>query len=143
MIFNMETKNTIILMLDQKMAMDLRSMGAMAGRGMGAMKPPVDTNKPFDPEHPCAANADMTCTLAGNETVNGRACQKWVMTQKSNGSVSTAWIDMKLHYPIKAISESSSLELRNVVEGEQPDSLFVIPPGFKTVDPSAMMGGRN
>jgi hypothetical protein len=145
MIINLETKESIMLMIDRKMAMKMSAdglSGMMGGRGM-QMKPPVDTSKPFDPAHPCAESTDMTCTVVGNETVNGRECQKWVMTQKSTGKVTTAWIDLKLHYPIKAVSDSGTLELRNVVEGAQPDSLFVVPPDFTVMDPKAMMGGRN
>jgi len=147
MILNLETKNTIILMLDQKMAMDMSAMGGRAGQMMGA-KPPIDTSKPIDPEHPCAMSPDMTCNLVGNETVNGRECQKWIMTRKASDgttTTSTAWLDMKLHYPIKVTGDNFSLELKNIVEGPQPDALFVIPPDFKVMDPSAMMGrgGRN
>lgn len=145
MIMNLETKETIMLMIDRKMAMKMSAdglSGMMGGRGM-QVKPPVDTSRPFDPAHPCAESTDMTCTVAGNETVNGRDCQKWVMTQKSTGKVSTAWIDLKLHYPIKAISDSGTLELRNVVEGAQPDGLFMVPPDYTVMDPKAMMGGRN
>lgn len=141
-IMNLETKETIMLMIDRKMAMKMSNNGMMGGRGM-QMKPPVDTSKPFDPAHPCADSSDMTCKIEGNETINGRECQKWVMTKKSDGKVSTAWIDMKLHYPIKAVSDSGTLELRNVVEGAQPDDLFEVPPGFTVMDPGAMMGGRN
>jgi len=145
-IINLETKETIILMLDQKMAMNMSAMAGMAGRGMGGPKPPIDTSKPFDPEHPCSVSADMTCAPAGNETVNGRECQKWIITSKSpNGgtTTSTAWVDMRLRFPVKTVGDSFSLELKNIVEGAQPDNLFAIPPDFKVMDPRAMMGGRN
>jgi len=145
-IINLETKETIILMLDQKMAMNMSAMAGMAGRGMGGPKPPIDTSKPFDPEHPCSVSADMTCAPAGNETVNGRECQKWMITSKSpNGgtTTSTAWVDMRLRFPVKTVGDSFSLELKNIVEGAQPDNLFAIPPDFKVMDPRAMMGGRN
>ena len=146
-IINSETNNAIILMLDQKMAMDLSSLGGRGGPINGP-KPAFDFTKRFDPDHPCTSMSDTTCTLVGNETVNGRDCQKWVFVHKpANGTTttSTAWFDSRIRFPIKAVSEDSSFDLRNVVEGAPPDTLFGIPPDFKVIDPSAMMGrgGRN
>ncbi len=62
------------------------------------------------------------------------------MTDK-NGKVSNIWIDQKLHFPIKTVSEDSSWELSNIKEGEPSASLFEIPSGYQKMDMGSMMQG--
>lgn len=84
----------------------------------------------------------MTCKKVGTETVNGRLCDKWVMTDK-HGATTTAWIDQKLFYPIKTqTSSGETFELTNVKEGRQDDSLFQPPAGYRKMDLGSMMGGQ-
>jgi hypothetical protein len=84
----------------------------------------------------------MTCKNLGTETVNGRSCDKWLLTSK-NGSSTTTWVDQKLHFPIKTqTSEGNSFQLINIKEGDQPASLFAPPSGYRKIDLGSMMGGR-
>lgn len=93
----------------------------------------------FDPSHPCAA--DATCKKVGTETVNGRVCDKWVITNKAG--TSTAWIDQKLLFPIKTIGTNGSVfELSNLKEGKPEASLFEVPAGYRKMEMPAMGGGR-
>jgi hypothetical protein len=94
--------------------------------------------KPFDPANPCANQPDITCKKIGVETVSGRACDHWEITDK-NGKVSNVWVDEKLHFPIKMASADSTILLTNITEGEPDAALFQIPSDFKKMDMSGMM----
>jgi hypothetical protein len=93
-----------------------------------------------DPNHPCSANA--TCENVGTETVNGRTCDKWVTTDTKG--TSTAWIDQKLHFPIKAQNANGAVwQVTNIKEGPPDPSLFEVPPGYRKFDMPAAMGGAH
>ena len=57
------------------------------------------------------------------EDVNGRTCDHWEMTDK-DGKVTNFWIDEKLHFPIKTVSQNSTMLLSNIKEGEPDAALF-------------------
>jgi hypothetical protein len=93
----------------------------------------------FDPNNPCASTA-ATCKKVGTETINGRACDKWQDTSASG--TSTAWVDQKLHFPIKTLSaDGSGMEFSNVKEGAPDVSQFEVPSGYRKMD-MGMMGGQ-
>src|SRR6516162_5471157 len=92
------TKTVDILMIEPKMYMEHKA-GAMSRRGMGN---PAEDLKPFDPENPCANQPDITCKKIGMETVSGRNCEHWEITDK-NGKVINVWVDPKLHFPVKTV----------------------------------------
>jgi len=93
----------------------------------------------FDPNHPCAP--DATCKKVSVETVNGRACDKWVTTSKAG--TSTAWIDQKLFFPIKTIGAGGeTFELTNLKEGKPDASVFEVPAGYRKMELPAMGGSR-
>lgn len=111
---------------------------ATAGRWgrMPSFKPPTD------PNNPCSNQPDTTCKKVGTETVNGRECDKWEFTGKDGKLKSTAWVDQKIHWPIRMLSEDgTTFELTNVKEGPQPESLFVAPSGYRKMDMGGMMRG--
>jgi outer membrane lipoprotein-sorting protein len=92
----------------------------------------------FDPSHPCGAN--VTCNKVGTETVNGRACDKWVTT--GTKGTSTTWIDQKLIFPIKTQSANGEIwQLTNIKEGKPDASLFELPAGYRKMDIAGMAGG--
>jgi hypothetical protein len=74
------------------------------------------------------------------EQVNGRSCDHWQITHK-DGKVTNAWIDQKLHFPIKSVSDDSTWQLTNIKEGEPSASLFEIPSGYRKMDIGGVMGG--
>ena len=88
----------------------------------------------------CAGHEGATCKKVGTESIDGRACDKWEMTEKS-GKVETFWMDQKLHFPIKMISGDITTVYTNIKEGAQDASLFKVPAGFQKLD-AGMMGGR-
>ncbi|HKV94479.1 MAG TPA: DUF4412 domain-containing protein [Candidatus Angelobacter sp.] len=129
------SKTAYMLMVDQQMYMEF----------------PTDSNSPMS-QHmprfqdfsrdPCSvSNQGQTCKKLGTETVNGRACDKWEVTEK-DGSKETVWIDQKLHFPIKSqTAKGMTTEFTNIKEGAQDAALFKVPPGYHKFDPS-MMGGQ-
>ena len=128
------TQTSDVLMPQQHMYMEFKADQNMARR----MGPSI---KPFtDPNNPCANEQGTTCKNLGTEQVNGRSCDHWQITDK-NGKVSNVWIDQKLHFPIKTVSEDATWQLTNIKEGEQPDSLFEVPSGYQKMDVGQMMQG--
>jgi Domain of unknown function (DUF4412) len=133
-ISDFKTQTTDILMPEQHIYLEQKA-GAMAGPAAG-MVPNVKQYR--DPSNPCAGEAGMTCKILGVEEVNGRTCDHWQITDK-NGKLANVWIDQKLHFPIKAVSEDSTMTLSNIKEGEPATSLFQIPPGYNKMDMGNMM----
>jgi hypothetical protein len=134
MITDGATQTSYMVMHQQRMYLEMHGNQT---NPMAQRMPKVDTN--FDPQNPCGK--DMTCKKVGTETISGRVCDKWVTTQK-DGKTSTAWIDQKLFFPIKTLSDDGrTMELSNIKEGASPSSTFVVPDGYRKIDPS-MMGGR-
>ena len=132
------TQTSYMLMPERKMYMEIHGGQNPMQRG-----PKLPDLKSFDPNNPCANNPDTTCEKAGSETVNGRSCEKWIFKDNKNGEVTTAWIDQKLHFPVKSInSDGSEFELTNIKEDAPPASTFDIPAGYQKFDMGAMMGGR-
>ena len=128
------TKITDILMLQQRMYMESKA-GQAPGRGPASVTRDLT---PYDPEHPCASQPDVTCKKIGVEEVNGRTCDHWEFTDKQ-GKVANIWIDQKLHFPIKVVSQDSTMTLTNIKEGQPDASLFQIPAGFRKMDLGGMM----
>jgi hypothetical protein len=125
------TKTVDILMIEPKMYIE-HKVGAMSRRGLSS---PTEDLKPFDPNNPCANQPDITCKKIGVETVSGRNCEHWEITDK-NGKVFNVWVDEKLHFPIKMISPEATTLLTNVNEGQPDVSLFKIPADFHRLDMS-------
>ena len=135
------TKTVAILMIEPKMYMEHK---AGASSRHGVVSNPAEDMKPFDPNNPCASQPDVTCKKIGVETVNGRTCDHWEITDK-NGKVSNIWIDQKLNFPIKMVSGETTIVLSNIKEGQPDAALFQIPSDFHRLDMGGMppqgMGG--
>ncbi len=83
-----------------------------------------------------------TCKSLGSESVNGRSAQKWAVTSNdpSDGPM-TIWVDDKLHVLSRSQDKSGTMEMRNIHEGSQPDSLFTPPANYKKISISGLLGG--
>lgn len=132
MIVDGTTKTMYMLMTDQHMYMEF----------------PTDQNSPmtqrmpkfqdmFKGSDPCAGREGTTCKKLGTETINGRSCDKWEVTEKS-GKTETLWMDQKLHFPIKSIVGDITTNYTNIKEGPQDASLFKIPDGYQKMDMGSM-----
>jgi outer membrane lipoprotein-sorting protein len=136
MIMNTPQKMGYMLMPDAQMYMEF----------------PLDQNNPMAQRmpkfqnfngDPCSVSSEQgaTCKKLGTETVNGRPCDKWEVTDKS-GKKETLWIDQKLHFPIKSTDGQVTTEFTNIKEGAQDAALFKVPPGYRKFDSSMMGGGQ-
>jgi hypothetical protein len=136
-ITNFKDQVTDILLPAQHVYME-HKMGEGPAARRGGLMPSI---RPFrDPSNPCAEQEGWTCKNLGTEQVNGRDCDHWQITDK-NGKVNNTWVDQKLYFPIKNVSEDGTWELTNIQEGEPAASLFQIPAGYTKMDMGNMMGG--
>jgi Domain of unknown function (DUF4412) len=114
------------VMPEQHMYMKMDVKGALANSGFR-----ITDYREFDPKHPCNDMAGAKCQRLGNESVNGRAADKWSVTD-SRGKSMTIWLDKTIHYPIKSLlPDGTTTELTNIHEGPPPTSLFQVPSGFR------------
>jgi hypothetical protein len=131
MIMDGDAKMAYMLMPEQQMYMEF----------------PTDSNNPMAQRQPkwqdfkgdpCTFNKDQgaTCKKIGTETVNGRSCDKWEVTEKS-GRKETLWIDQKLHFPVKMTDGQITTDFTNIKEGTQDPALFKVPPGYHKFDAGA------
>lgn len=83
-----------------------------------------------------------TCKSLGSESVGGRPAQKWAVASNdpSDGPM-TIWVDDKLHVLSRSQDKSGTMEMRNIHEGAQPDSLFTPPANYKKISISGLLGG--
>src|SRR4051794_24639067 len=99
-------KTTYMLMHEMKSYIETKD----GAQRMGRMMRPPDV-KAIDPANPCAGEEGVTCKKVGEETVNGRDCEKWEFTSTDTSKNRTAWIDKKIHVPVKMVSPDSTFEL--------------------------------
>jgi hypothetical protein len=83
-----------------------------------------------------------TCTSQGSDNVSGRPAHKWGVTSNdpADGPM-TVWIDDKLHVMSRSVDKDGGMEMRNISEGPQPDSLFTPPANYKKLTISSILGG--
>ena len=138
MIRDNNAKTSYMLMHERKMYMEMKD-GAPAGR-RGMKMPDMKTYS----ADPCENMKEegVTCKKVGEETINGRACDKYEFTSSDPSKNHTAWIDKKIHIPIKNVSPDATMELSNVKEGAPDKSHFELPSDYQKFDPSMMMGGQ-
>jgi outer membrane lipoprotein-sorting protein len=136
MIMDGDAKMAYMLMPEQQMYMEF----------------PTNANNPMTQRQtqwqdfkgdPCTWNKDQgaTCKKLGTETVNGRSCDKWEVTNK-DGHKQTLWIDQKLHFPIRMTDGQITSDFTNIKEGAQDASLFKVPAGYQKFDMGSMGGRR-
>ncbi len=88
MITDFGSKTVDVLMVPQKMYIEHKA-GQAQGRGPGSNF--SQDLHPYDPENPCANQPDITCKKIGVETVNGRTCDHWEITDKRGRSTTSGW----------------------------------------------------
>ena len=132
MIIDGTTQTSYMLMPQMQMYMEFKGQSGRENPGMRNLE---NLGKGYCPE-------GATCNKVGSEVVNGRSCDKYEITDK-NGVKSTAWVDQRLHFPVKGVqADGTQTEFTNIKEGAQDASLFKVPPGYKPFDPSAFGGQR-
>ena len=83
----------------------------------------------------------FTCRSLGAESVGGRPAQKWaVTTDASPPDAGMVWIDDRLHIVSRSKDQDGGMEMRNVREAPQPDSLFAAPADYRKLSAASIMG---
>ena len=88
---------------------------------------------PYDLANLCSGSlkSDETCVRAGQEVVDGRRCDKWILQSPEAGhQESSMCFDVKLRFPLRSVNSKGVIEVRKVEEGAQPANLFEIPADF-------------
>jgi hypothetical protein len=107
------------------------------GRASDAVPPAGRPPMPDEPGHFCQEQQEgLTCQKLGTESVNGRQADKWefIMAQRGRRMRSLVWLDQTLRIPVREESQFGTRELRELVEGPQPDHLFELPEGYTKVE---------
>lgn len=137
-IMNLTTQTTTVLMNQQHMYMQMSQQ-------MASQRTAYNFFRTGDAEAACSdwmqlpQNKGGSCRKIGSETVNGRSTVKYEGTN-AKGETGNAWLDPKLHFPVKWEGKNVSWELRNIQEGTQAASLFEVPADYKKFDMSSMGG---
>ncbi len=117
------------------------SIGNIAEKVVWALSPQTKTYIEFrggQTQAPGSAEVDKDVVKEikklGTETLQGYSCEKSQVVYKdpSMGTM-TMWFSPKLSVALRMEypNNSMTIEYRNIREGPQADSLFVIPPGYK------------
>jgi len=127
MLVNLTNRTSMVLMPQQHQYVE-NKVPQIPGQG-------VTFFQAKDPEDACgeyqriAESKDTKCRKVGHEMVDGRDTVKY---EFSGGKTNTgfAWIDAKIHFPVKWANSVGKGELQNIREGPQPPELFEIPAGY-------------
>ncbi|MBF0134881.1 MAG: hypothetical protein H7833_06895 [Magnetococcus sp. DMHC-1] len=87
----------------------------------------------------------MERRFKGMEDVGGRAAEKWEFSESFRGQTATytQWIDARLRVPVRVSGDQKYvLEMRNIQEGPQPDTLFQLPADYQQVAPPKAQQGQ-
>jgi hypothetical protein len=83
-----------------------------------------------------------TCRSLGADAVNGRLTQKWAVTSNDpDEGPMTIWIDDRLHIMSRSQDKGGTMEMRDVQEGAQPDSLFTPPVSYRKLTLTSIVSG--
>jgi hypothetical protein len=136
-LINFTTHVTDVLIPERQMYVEMM-------QGQARRQQPFAFFRPTDPDNACAewlktvAKPGSTCHRVGPDLLNGRPAIKYEGTS-SDGKSGTVWVDPKLRFALKWQDENGVVELQNIKEGSQPDSLFEIPAGYQKMDMGNMM----
>jgi outer membrane lipoprotein-sorting protein len=121
------SKDVIVLMPDQKMAM--KNPG---GSAMSMNSDPLQAFEKYEEEG--------TLKEEGEETINGIVCTKSTLWSNKNPGqkIYTVWVSEEYKFPMKMIdhmegSEGSGMEMKNVEHWTPDKSKFEIPQGYQTM----------
>jgi hypothetical protein len=133
-ILDLGQKRSWQLLINRQWATDTTPQVQWDSLGLPAlqMRPGPAIARPFDPSQPCLLLANISCEKTGADTVDGRPCDLWVLTQSEQRRPAvttrmTLCIDAKLRFPLRTQDTYDVYELHNVQESPQDAGLFAIP----------------
>jgi hypothetical protein len=74
-------------------------------------------------------NPKASCRKLGSKVIDGRSCDEYEGLDE-RGRKQTMCLDARVHFPLRTVTDSTVTEMKNIVEGSQPASLFVLPAGY-------------
>ena len=86
----------------------------------------------YDPANPCGNQKGQSCKKVGVEAINGRSCDHWQINR--HDKVVNLWLDQKLHFPMKTVTDDATVALSNPKEGAQNPTQFQIPDGYRKMN---------
>ena len=105
-----------------------------------------DSQHKFPVLRKIAGMVTLELVYVGKEEIGGRATEKWrsVMTGNDGSAIqSFQWYDPVLNIAIRhQMADGSVREMKNIIMGEQPASLFEVPDGYRKETMSATNSGR-
>ncbi|MGD8312299.1 MAG: DUF4412 domain-containing protein [Gammaproteobacteria bacterium] len=97
----------------------------------------IDEERKFPVRQEMPDGSTMELNFVRKESVDGRVAEKWVMTMTRPGGhtmTSTQWYDPELKINIREDhGDEYSRVLKNIKPGKQPDSLFIVPEGYREI----------
>jgi Domain of unknown function (DUF4412) len=127
-ITRMDKKVVWSVMPDQKMYMEM----------------PFNPNQNNRPMVDKKVEGELDRKLVGSEIIDGHATKKYLITHKREGRTTQIyqWWATDINFPVKtaALDGSWTQEFRNIKMGNQPNSLFEAPQGYRKM---SMSGGMN
>jgi hypothetical protein len=126
-IVDQETKVTRVFRPAEKMYMEMGSSGIMS-----------QMNDVFQSINNLKETSEPT--LAGTETINGYECEKYNVIRDGK-TILTYWQSPSIKFPLKVINQmgdETTMELKNIKEGDVDKSLFQIPDGYQKMQMPGM-----
>jgi hypothetical protein len=101
----------------------------------------LDVERGIPLKHQLPNGQTMELKMLGKETYEGRPVEKWQMTTtvpNQPPTVTFQWYDPALKLAVRdELPGGYVSELKGIVVGPQPDSLFVVPEGYTIKTPPA------
>ena len=96
----------------------------------------IDTERGIPLRQQFPDGGTMVLTMQGQETLDGRAVEKWEAVIEAPGRPETRtfqWYDPELKLAVRQEFPGGGVsEMTNIRLGKQPDDLFVVPAGYST-----------
>lgn len=103
-------------------------------RGLSEYFPVKDVENAC-PDWQKAAGQEISCEKVGDEVIAGRQTVKYKNKNATDFATSALWIDSALKFVVRWEGANTCAELRNIQEGQQAATLFILPSGYSTVQP--------
>jgi hypothetical protein len=88
---------------------------------------------------PANESTEWRCQRINAETINSRRVVKYSVISSVNRQY-FGWIDRQLRFPVRLQYEDGAvLDLVNIQEAPQPESLFILPSGYRKFDPQLLI----
>lgn len=91
-----------------------------------------DSTHVFFPEQP----PRYVCRNLGSDTIAGETVEKWEVKPRT-GQALYVWVSRRLRWIVRSEDPNppgETIEVRDIKEGPQQPSLFIVPPGYRQIE---------